>query len=299
VKHRQVLLRSYAKVNFGLQVLGKRDDGFHEVRTVLQAIDLHDRVALSRSRKPGIEFSSNCSDLHPSRNLVCDAIRLFFRKVKIKDGIRVNLEKQIPIGAGLGGGSSNAAVTLLGLTKLYGQRLPISRLIEWGGCLGTDVPFFMLGGKCLGVGRGAEVYPLAESPKQHILLVVPSFRVSTASAYLQLSLTLTKKEGAGKIPVFCSGYLDSLSGTVALGNDFESVVFSDFPELKKMKQLLLKSGAHFAGLSGSGSALFGVFGSITELTEARSAIAIPGIRLIATRTLNRAEYLKSLFEACR
>ena len=299
MKRQQVILRSYAKVNFGLQVLGKRDDGFHEIRTILQSIDLHDRITLKRCIEPGLEFTSNSPDLNPARNLVCDAIRLFFCKLKIKGGIRVHLEKKIPIGAGLGGGSSNAAVTLLGMSVLYGQRLPISHLLEWGGRLGSDVPFFLLGGKCLGVGRGAEIYPLEESPKQYILLVVPSFPVLTANAYSRLSLKLTKKGGTGKIPAFCSGYLDSLSGTLALGNDFESVVFSDFPQLKKIKQLLIKSGARGAGLSGSGSALFGVFGSRKELFKARSAMKAQDIRLIETRTLNRAEFLKSLVEAYR
>ena len=299
MKRQQVILRSYAKVNFGLQVLGKRDDGFHEIRTILQSIDLHDRITLNRCIEPGIEFTSNSPDLNPARNLVCDAIRLFFCKLKIKGGIRVHLEKKIPIGAGLGGGSSNAAVTLLGMSVLYGQCLPNSHLLEWGGRLGSDVPFFLLGGKCLGVGRGAEIYPLEESPKQYILLVVPSFPVLTTNAYSRLSLKLTKKGGTGKIPAFCSGYLDSLSGTLALGNDFESVVFSDFPQLKKIKQLLIKSGARGAGLSGSGSALFGVFGSRKELFKARSAMKAQDIRLIETRTLNRTEFLKNFVEAYR
>ena len=297
VKRQQVVLHSYAKVNFGLQVLGKREDGFHEIRTILQSIDLHDRIVLAQRREPGIEFASNSPDLHPTRNLVCDAIRLFFRKLKIRGGARVYLDKRIPVGAGLGGGSSNAAATLSGLSFLYDRSLPVSQLLEWGGELGSDVPFFFLGGRCLGVGTGAEVYPLEDSPKQHILLVVPSFPVATAGAYSRLSLKLTKKSSLGKIPSFCSGYLNSLSGVLSLKNDFESVVFSDFPQLKKIKQLLVKSGARGAGLSGSGSALFGVFGSRKELFQARSMIEAGEIRLIESCTLNRVEFLKHFFEA--
>jgi 4-diphosphocytidyl-2-C-methyl-D-erythritol kinase len=295
VKRQQIILHSYAKVNFGLQVLGKREDGFHEIRTILQSIDLHDRIFLGRRRKPGIEFASNSLDLHPVRNLVCDATRLFFRKLKVSGGINVYLDKRIPIGAGLGGGSSNAAATLRGLSILYKHPMSVAQLIEWGGELGSDVPFFFLGGKCLGVGTGAEVYPLEDSSKQYILLVVPSFPVSTAGAYSRLSLKLTKKDSLGKIPAFCSGYLNSLGGALALGNDFESVVFSDFPQLKKIKQLLIESGARGAGLSGSGSALFGVFGSKKELFMARSAMKAEDIRLIATRTVDRVEFLKSFF----
>lgn len=295
MKHQQIILHSYAKVNFGLQVLGKREDGFHEIRTILQSIDLHDRIVLGRRHEPGIEFTSNCPDLHPVRNLICDSIHLFYRKLKISSGIRVNLDKRIPIGAGLGGGSSNAAATLRGLSILYERPLPISQLLEWGAELGSDVPFFFVGGRCLGVGRGAEVYPLEDFSKQYILLVVPSIPVSTAGAYSRLSLKLTKKGSLGKIPAFCSGYLNSLGGALALGNDFESVVFSDFPQLKKIKQLLIQSGARGAGLSGSGSALFGVFGSKKELCTARSAMKAEDIRLIETRTVNRVEFLKSFF----
>jgi 4-diphosphocytidyl-2-C-methyl-D-erythritol kinase len=297
VKSQQIILRSYAKVNFGLQILGKREDGFHEIRTILQTIDLHDRIFLGRRRKPGIEFASNCLDLHASRNLVCDAIRLFLRKSKISGGIRVYLDKRIPIGAGLGGGSSNAAATLRGLSILYERPFSIGQLIEWAGELGSDVPFFFLGGRCLGVGTGAEIYPLEDSPNQYILLVVPSFPVSTAGAYSRLSLKLTKKSSLGKIPTFCSGCLNSLSGVLSLRNDFESVVFSDFPQLKKIKQLLVKSGARGAGLSGSGSALFGVFDTRKELFQARSKMEAGEIRLMASCTLNRVEFLKSFFEA--
>ena len=207
------------------------------------------------------------------------------------------MDKRIPIGAGLGGGSSNAAATLRGLSFLYDRSLPVSQLLEWGGELGSDVPFFFLGGRCLGVGTGAEVYPLEDSPKQYILLVVPSFPVATAGAYSRLSLKLTKKSSLGKIPSFCSGYLNSLSGVLSLRNDFESVVFSDFPQLKKIKQLLVKSGARGAGLSGSGSALFGVFGTRKELFQARSMMEAREIRLMESRTLNRVEFLKSFFEA--
>lgn len=297
MKHQQVILRSYAKVNYGLQVLGKREDGFHEIRTILQSIDLHDRIVLVKHREPGIKFTSNSPDLHPTRNLVCDAIRLFFRKLKIRGGVRVYLDKRIPVGAGLGGGSSNAAATLRGLSFLYSRSLPVSQLLEWGGELGSDVPSFFLGGRCLGVGTGAEVYPLEDSPKQYILLVVPAFPVATAAAYSRLSLKLTKKSSLGKIPSFCSGYLNSLSGMLSLRNDFESVVFSDFPQLKKIKQLLEMSGARGAGLSGSGSALFGVFYTRKELFRARSMIEAGEIRLLESCTLNRVEFLKSLFEA--
>ncbi|MFN8008059.1 MAG: 4-(cytidine 5'-diphospho)-2-C-methyl-D-erythritol kinase [Terriglobia bacterium] len=295
----QVQLRSFAKVNFGLQVLGKRGDGFHEIRTLLQTVALHDQIRLTRSRTPGIQFTSNSEELNPTRNLVAEAIRLYQRRMKASGGIRVHLDKNIPIGAGLGGGSGNAAATLWGMSFLHQRPLPLKQLLEWGAELGSDVPFFFLGGKCLGIGRGAEIYPLEDAPKLHILIVVPPFAVSTASAYARLSLKLTKKGSLDKIPHFCSGYLNRLSGTGTLENDFESVVFSDFPQLKKIKQLLIRSGARDAGLSGSGSALYGVFGSRKELFKARSVVESKGIRLIATNTLNRVEFLKSVIEAYR
>ncbi|HEX2523312.1 MAG TPA: 4-(cytidine 5'-diphospho)-2-C-methyl-D-erythritol kinase, partial [Terriglobia bacterium] len=142
----QIALRSYAKINLGLKILGKRPDGYHEVRTVLQSIALHDRLSLQRTRTAGIQFRSNEPAIDSVNNLVVRAIEVFQRETGVRGGLRVTLEKSIPLGSGLGGGSSNAAATLLGLARLFRLHLSDSDLLRWAGQLGSDVPFFLLGG---------------------------------------------------------------------------------------------------------------------------------------------------------
>jgi 4-diphosphocytidyl-2-C-methyl-D-erythritol kinase len=293
----RIALRSYAKINLGLHVLGKRPDGYHEVRTALQTVGLHDRLTIQHIEQRRIRFQSNSPGLDPAGNLVVRAIQLFQQRTKIPGGFQVSLEKRIPLGSGLGGGSSNAAVTLLGLCKLFELDLPKQDLFEWGGLLGSDVPFFLLGGTALGIGRGSEVYPLEEPPQKRILLAIPARRVSSGDAYERLSLRLTKRLGASMIPVFCSGYLDSLNGGRAQENDFERVFFRGFPRLRKLKQDWLKCGAEAAGLTGSGSALFGVFSCEKTLLSAVSAAGWEALRLIRTHTLNRLRYQKGIVES--
>src|SRR5262245_10279374 len=203
---RAIALRSYAKINLGLHILGKRPDGYHEVRTVLQTISLHDRLILERKRTRGIRFSSNEHEIDPADNLVVRAIEVFQRHTRVPGGLIVRLEKSIPLGSGLGGGSSNAAATLLGLARLFRRDLQCSDLLHWAGQLGSDVPFFLVGGAALGIGRGSEVYPLEESPKRHVLLAIPRRGVSTTEAYSGLSLQLTNTDLESMIPRFCSGF---------------------------------------------------------------------------------------------
>src|SRR5262249_17848067 len=158
--------------------------------------------------------------LHPVDNLVVKAINALNRSLKLKQGCQVQLEKRIPLGSGLGGGSSNAATAILGMKKLLSLDVPTRLLFEMGGLLGSDVSFFFVGGTALGVGRGSEVYPLAERSQSHVLLIVPSASVSTKQAYARVRLPLTKQSGKSMIPVFCSGYLDSLNDNKFLENDF-------------------------------------------------------------------------------
>lgn len=297
MKYQRVVLRSYAKVNMGLHILGKREDGYHEIRTIFQSIALHDRITIRRIRQNEIQFSSTCQALSPDDNLVVRAINLLRKHTRLSGGFAVHLEKKIPLGTGLGGGSSNAAAAILGVGRMLNLNLSNECLFEMGGSLGSDVPFFFVGGRALGTGRGSEVYPLEDSARQYLSLVVPSFPVSTVDAYARLSLPLTKKFNASMIPVFCPGYLDGLTQKKWLENDFETVVFEQFPDLKPLKQDLLNLGASVAGLTGSGSALYGVFGSKKTLTRACSALQSKSIRLIQTQTLRRAQYQKGIIES--
>lgn len=297
MKPKQISLRSYAKINLGLQILGKREDGFHEIRTVLQSVDLHDRLQIRLIKANRIEFDSDHKALHPSDNLVVKAVSALNRVLSLKQGYRIHLEKRIPLGTGLGGGSSNAAAAILGMKKLLNLNLSTRQLFEIGGSLGSDVPFFFVGGTALGVGTGSEIYPLEERAQSHVLLVVPFRRVSTAQAYAKLRLPLTKDSGKSMIPVFCSAYLDSWGCSQFLENDFERVVFRDFAKLKRIKRELLKLGALAAGLTGSGSALFGLFDSKSRMLKARNGVASDDFQFIETKTLQRQQYWNCLVES--
>jgi len=292
----EIALRSYAKINLGLHILGRRPDGYHEVRTVLQTIALHDRLILKRRQTRGIQFSSNEPGIDPADNLVVHAIKLFQSQTGVSGGLTANLEKAIPLGAGLGGGSSNAAATLLGLARLFRLDLRTSDLLHWAGQLGSDVPFFLVGGTALGIGRGSEVYPLEELLKRHVLLAIPSRGVSTADAYGRLSLQLTNTHPESMIPRFCSGFWASLERQKHQENDFEPIFFESFPQLRKVKVDWLAAGALAAGLTGSGSALFGLFEQKRELARAVSKAAGLDLRFIQTRTLGRTDYRSGVVE---
>jgi 4-diphosphocytidyl-2-C-methyl-D-erythritol kinase len=258
---------------------------------------LHDRLILTRKRTKGIQFSSNEPGIDPVDNLVTRAIEVFLRHSGISGGLTVKLEKAIPLSAGLGGGSGNAAATLLGLARLFRLDLRGCDLLHWAGQLGSDVPFFLFGGTALGIGRGSEVYPVEELPKKRVLLAIPSKGRSTAEAYGGLSLQLTNTDLESMIPRFCSGFWASLERQKLQENDFEPAFFQHFPELRKVKADWLATGAVMAGLTGSGSALFGLFEHRRELARAVSRAAGLNLRFIQTHTLRRAAYHSGLVES--
>ncbi len=293
----KITLRSFAKVNFGLHILGKRPDGFHEIRTVFQSIKLHDRIDITRTGGNRIIFESDCPDLDAYDNLILRAIHLLGERIQLPPGLKIYLQKRIPLGAGLGGGSSNAATTLLGLQRLLEAVISLEDFFEIAGELGSDVPFFFIGGRAIGIGRGAEVYPLEEPPEQDLLVIVPPFSVSTPQAYAKASLTLTKKLNESMIPVFCFGYLESQSNGCVQGNDFETVVFEGHPAILGLKEELIQLGARQVGLTGSGAALYALFDSDQDWEEVKKGLSCRGVRLIPTQTLNRVEYHESLVES--
>ncbi len=291
-----IRLRAFAKINLGLKILGKRSDGYHEILTVYQTVDLPDRLEVSLVRS-GSGVRVECDDPSiPSgrRNLVHRACELWRRARKFRSGIRVRLEKRIPAGSGLGGASSDAAAALLGLERLTGNRLGKTARLKLAARLGSDVPFFLLGGRVLGCGRGEEVYPLSDLPSRRCLVVFPGFAISTAEAYRQASLRLTEK---GKEPRITSSGTRPRLPLRSWGpaeNDFEKVVFARWPELARLKAQLIRAGAEVASLTGSGSALYAVFDSARQF--ARAAKLVPrGWQGYRTRTLRRVEYQKLLF----
>jgi len=298
---REVRIPAFAKINLRLDILGKRADGFHELRTVFQSISLHDELRLKASQKPGIALTIQGSESlsqEPSRkNLVYRAVEALQHELKAPGGVEIELEKKIPAGRGLGGGSSDAAAALQGYLRLTKRKLPPSRLLEIAASLGADVPFFLLGGRALGVNKGDEIYPLADIPKQHLLVVSPkNIHVPTPDAYRWLKakpLRLTKPAANPKLFEFCA-LCWSAQGS-GLSNDFEWAVFRRHPRLDQIKRQLLQRGAAEASLAGSGSAVFGVFPS--PALARRAAVGFPHDQTYVCETISRDRYARLMRSA--
>ncbi len=292
----EVRLPAFAKVNLCLRVLGKRADGFHELRTIFQSISLHDELRLRMSRQPEISLTivgnALLSGEPVNRNLVYRAVDALRREFEIRRGVEIELKKKIPARRGLGGGSSDAAAALVGYLLLTGKKLPAARLMEIAASLGADVPFFLLGGRALGVNKGDEIYPLSDIQKRHILVVSPKeIHVPTPEAYGWLKARprgLTKSATNHKLWKFCAQCW-SAQGS-GLSNDFEAPVFRRHPRLAQIKRALLQKGAAEATLAGSGSAVFGVFPS--PALARRAAVEFPHDQTFVCETLSRARYAR-------
>ena len=298
VSTRSARLPAYAKLNLGLRVLYKRPDGYHELRTIFQSVSLHDELHLRASRQRGISLSiqgnSVLSQEPFQKNLVYRAVDALRRELGIRSGVEIELRKTIPAGRGMGGGSSDAAAALLGYLRLTGRKLPLSRLLEIASSLGADVPFFLCGGRALGISRGNEIYPLPDIPKLSVLIVSPrEIHVPTPDAYRWLKarpLTLTKRAADPKLWRFCA-LCWSTQGS-GLSNDFERPVFRRHPRLDQIKRALLQRGAAEASLAGSGSAVFGVFPSPTMAR--RAAVWFPDDQTFVCETLSRDRYVRKM-----
>jgi 4-diphosphocytidyl-2-C-methyl-D-erythritol kinase len=294
----EVRIPAYAKINLRLDILGRRADGFHELRTIFQTISLQDELRLWTSRQPAISLKilGNESLLREpvEKNLVYRAVDALRRELKIRGGVEIELKKKIPAGRGLGGGSSDAAAALLGYLRLTGKKIRQARLLEIAGSLGADVPFFLLGGRALGANKGDEIYPLPDIPKLHVLVVSPKdIHVPTPDAYRWLKakpLRLTKSAANSKLFEFCA-LCWSAHGS-GLSNDFERPVFRRHPRLDQIKRALLRRGAAEASLAGSGSAVFGVFPS--PAMARRAAVGFPHDQTFVCETVSRERYFRSV-----
>jgi 4-diphosphocytidyl-2-C-methyl-D-erythritol kinase len=292
----EVRIPAFAKINLRLEILGKRADGFHELRTIFQAISLRDELCFRAVGRTGITLTTvgnEALSAEPAnKNLVYRAVDALRRELKIHSGVEIELKKRIPAGRGLGGGSSDAAAALLGYLRLTKKKLPAERLMVIAASLGADVPFFLLGGRALGVNKGDEIYPLADIAKLHVLVVSPKeIHVPTPDAYLWLKakpLRLTKLAGDSKLWKFCA-LCWSAQGS-GLSNDFEGSVFRRYPRLDRIKRVLLQRGATEASLAGSGSAVFGVFPS--PAMARRAADGFPGDQTFVCETVSRDRYIR-------
>ena len=287
---------AFAKINLRLDVLGKREDGFHELRTIFQTISLQDELRLRASRSEGTALSIEGNQLLSAepveKNLVYRAVDALRRELRIRGGVEIQLKKAIPAGRGLGGGSSDAAAALHGYLRLTKKKLAAARLMEIAASLGADVPFFLWGGRALGVNKGDEIYPLPDIAKRHVLVVSPwDIHVPTPDAYGWLNakaLRLTKSAANPKLWEFCT-LCWSAQGS-GLSNDFEEPVFRRHPRLDEIKRELLQRGAAEASLAGSGSAVFGVFPS--PALARRAAVGFPHDQTFVCETVSRDRYAR-------
>lgn len=293
-------VRAYAKVNLGLEVLGTRADGYHELRTIFQTIDLHDNLRLRRVVSGDVRVSCE----HPlvptdATNLAHRAATELLRFAGSKEGIEIELTKRIPVGGGLGGGSADAAAVLVAVDRLLALGLGPAGLHPIARRIGADVPVFLVGGTTLGVGRGDEVYPLRRQLRLPVVVVDLERPVSTARVFARIDARLTPRENSHTIYRFVlrdlAGGRDPLT---LLVNELEEAAIEEAPELSEpvrhVKTILGGCGASLAALSGSGASCFGVFRDSRGAKKASAALRAAGFRALQTRTLTLDEYRRSL-----
>jgi 4-diphosphocytidyl-2-C-methyl-D-erythritol kinase len=297
MRTRILTVRSFAKVNLGLEVLGVRQDGYHELRTLFQTIDLHD-VLTFRPRRDDITVT--CA--HPgvpndATNLAWRAADALRRWAKVKTGVAIGIDKRIPVAGGLGGGSSNAAAVLLALTRLWRLEIGPDDLHRLATRLGADVPYFLLGGTALGLARGEEVYPLRTQVKAHVVLVDPRRPVSTGAVFARVDAGLTPRENSYTIFRFVSRDLEGAAAFRLLSNDLEQAALEEAPDLARavgrIRGALVREGALLASLSGSGSSYFGVFDDAQRARRAHAALESQGFAVHRCRTLSLDQYRRA------
>lgn len=264
-------LRALGKINLGLDVLGRRENGYHDVRMVMQTVYLYDLITLEKKEEPGIELATNLSFLPVNENnLAYRAAKLLVDEFQIREGIRITLEKHIPVAAGMAGGSSNAAAVLYGMNRLFSLGLTEEQLMERGVTLGADVPYCILRGTVLAEGIGEILTPLPPLPRCYILLAKPPVNVSTKMVYEKLD--------SCQIPAHpdIDGLVDGLKNqdlekvASSMGNVLEEVTIEEYPVIDKIKQVMKENGALNAMMSGSGPTVFGIY---RERAKARAAAA--------------------------
>lgn len=283
-------LYSFAKINLGLEVLEKRADDYHEVRTLLQAIGLYDVLEFRLLPSPEILLTGDDSQIPwDERNLIHRAAALLRENHGVSTGVEVKVHKRIPSGKGLGGGSSNAGVTLFALDRLWGLNLGKRTLMEWGKKLGADVPYFLEGGLCLGTGRGDEIEAIEDLPPCYCVLVLPEPTILTETVYSQFRPILTSNTKDSKIIRF----LESRRLSV-LENSLEETVFRSYPEIKAIKSLFQRSKPELSLVSGSGSAVFGLYMEEKEAREALQELSKRHPSLLV-ETIPREQYWNRLF----
>lgn len=329
-------VRSFAKINIGLCIGARRPDGFHELRTVYQTIGLHDRVTVTVSSGAGIELRCNVPGVPlDSTNTCWRMAERAMARLGMSRRVSITIEKELPVQGGVGGASSNAVASLLALERELRLELPLPEKFRLAAEVGSDLPLFLIGGTVLGVGRGEEVYSLPELPPTTCVLAIPGIPVSTPQAFVAWDrehdpAKLTPFPPSDRINVFGSAVFLGLNGFLSrpdqaagrffsgvlategrgraetqlldlvrtgIANDFEQVVFPKHPELAQVKRTLEAEGAGYASLSGSGSTIYGLFGSRGAAEKAAASLQAQGTRAHVTTTVTREQYWEQLLVA--
>jgi 4-diphosphocytidyl-2-C-methyl-D-erythritol kinase len=324
-----ITVRSFAKINLGLRIGGVRNDGFHELRTVYQTIALHDIVTLSIERGIGAEI--RCQDPRVPTDQSNTCYRIVERTIdalEVRGHIIVEIDKRLPVQGGLGGASGNAVAALLALERAAKKLLSGPERLRIATEVGSDLPLFLIGGTVLGVGHGEEVYPLPDLPPVPCVVALPEVAVSTPRAFAEWDARTTKLTHAAsfdrmlEFSRMVSAWLSTqqklragkgLSGVSAKGrgraetplldlvrtgieNDFEQVVFPQYPEMREVKRVLERAGAFYASLSGSGSAVYGLFRTVAAARKAATGLRKRGTEAQVTTTLTRNQYWREIFD---
>src|SRR5271165_6199114 len=328
-----IAVRSFAKINLGLKIGPTRADGFHELRTIYQTLALHDVVRVEVQPGSGIEIRCDNPRVPLDESNTCYKIaERVLKTAGFQVRVVIQIDKRLPVQGGLGAASSNAVATMLGLERELGTKISDEEKLRIAAEVGSDLPLFLVGGTVLGVGRGEQVHPLEDLPIMHLVVVTPLVGVSTPAAFARWDAMvareaeLTGTGAAGTInklgqdvfarlseSVFSQvvSASEPASGVPAVGgdraetplldlvragieNDFERVVFPEYPELLEVKRVLEREGARFASLSGSGSTSYGVFASGEEAQDVAARMKAAGHAAVATTTLTRNEYWRQM-----
>ena len=268
----QTKQRAYAKINLGLDVLRRRPDGYHEVKMVMQTVDIYDDLFLEKTEKPGVELQIEGSELTAGKdNLICRAAELFMEEKGIAGGVKIRLVKRIPIAAGMAGGSSDAAATLRGMNELWETCCSAQELQKLGVRLGADIPYCVVGGTMLSEGIGEILTPLPAPPECVLLIAKPEISVSTKFVYENLHADTLKSHPDidGMVEAIRRRQLEGI--TERMGNVLETVTTRSYPVIEEIKTVMKEKGAENALMSGSGPTVFGIFGQ-KEQAEAAAAI---------------------------
>ena len=280
-------IKSFAKINLGLEIVRRLKNGYHEIRTIFQSIDLYDVLKFSEIKEREIILIGNEKSIPwDHTNLIYKTAQLLKDYFGVNRGIKIEVKKNIPPGKGLGGGSSNSAMTFLALKKIWNLPIEKSVLVSLAKDLGADIPYFFYGGTALGLKRGDEIHPIDYENSYYILLILPDFSISTNEIYRKWDeLVLTSKNKESKIYSFLR---DKNFGS--LKNELEEAVFRLYPELGNIKKELLEKGAVTAMISGSGSSVFGIYFDREKIKRAKRNFDNKGFKCIIVSPVSREKY---------